>query len=378
MSHGTRVLWLIKGLGLGGAEQLLVSLARTIDRSNIHLEVAYVLPHKDALVPKLGAEVEQVHCLGDGSRGSWVGPLRDLLHTGRFDVVHTHAPVPAVAARLLAPRSTSLLHTEHNVWGRYRRSTRWANSLTLPRNRLVIAVSASVAKSIRPLWCPRSLRPRVEVLLHGVDLDRCLTGEEARRDGLLRLGLGEGPLTIGAVGNLTPKKDHACLLDAFARVHAALPDTRLVIVGTGPLEHRLRARARHLRIAESVFFAGRRSDVRYLLPAFDLFVMSSRHEGLSIALVEALAAGLPVVCTGVGGIPEVVTPSCGVLVPPSRPELLARAIRGLLEDPDRRASMGVAAIHRAGAFDIHNAAAVLTRRYVELAPSDLRTSRRSA
>jgi glycosyltransferase involved in cell wall biosynthesis len=361
------VLWLIKGLGRGGAEQLLVSLARAIDRSDIELEVAYILPHKSQLVPDLSAAAGRIHCLG-GHRLGWVWALRRLLVRGRYDVVHTHSPVPATAARLLAPRGSMLVHTEHNVWQRYSRPTRWANALTLSRNALVLAVSRSVLTS---MWTGFLPQPPKEVLLHGVDLTRAKHGSQARVEALRRLGLSDGRPTIVTVGTMTPKKDHLTLLEAFAVVRRRVPEARLVLIGAGPLLAKLQERARSLEVDDAVVWAGLRDDVVEVLPAGDVFTMSSRHEGLSIALVEALSAGLPAVCTAVGGIPEVVTPACGVLVLPGRPDQLAEALVAMLTDPDQRERLSRGALARASAFDIHRAADVLAARYHSLAGSSM-------
>jgi glycosyltransferase involved in cell wall biosynthesis len=132
-----------------------------------------------------------------------------------------------------------------------------------------------------------------------------------------------------------------------------VPGARLVIVGSGPLEERLRAQVRNASLTDCVLMTGSRDDVQALLPAFDLFVLSSRFEGLSIALVEALAAGVPAVCTRVGGVPEVLDGSnAGLMVPPQQPTQLAAAMEEVLADPRRRATMAAAAVRRAESFDV--------------------------
>lgn len=368
MNGRVRVLWLTKGLGRGGAEMLLVSLARALDPASVELTAGYVLPHKDALVEPLQRAGVSVHCLSSGGdKAGWLLQLRRLLVEGGFDVVHTHAPVVGTAARLLAPKGQTLVHTEHNVWGRYRRPTRWANAATIGRNAVVWAVSEGVAQSIQPRsW--RGQHTNVEVMLHGIDPSEVRLGADARQGGLARLGLFEGPLTVGTVGNLTPKKDHDSLLRALVGLRQHVPDARLVIVGSGPREAHLRAKARELGIEDAVLLTGIRDDVPDLLPAFDLFAMSSLHEGLSIALVEALAAGLPVVATRVGGIPEVIVDERdGLLVPPSNADALADAMTRLARDPALRQRLADAAPTRAAAFGIQPAADALTTSYTELA-----------
>ncbi|MFC8716673.1 glycosyltransferase [Kitasatospora sp. NPDC057198] len=355
-----RVLWLAKGLGRGGAEQLLVNCVRHADRSRYDIEVAYVLPHKDALVPALEAAGVPVHCLGGAPGRRWPLRLRALLAERRYDLVHTHMPVPAVAARLLRPgggRRPRLVHTEHNLWERYRLPTRWANALTYRRNDAVVAVSHAVAAGIgrrRPGgW--------LTVVHHGPDLGGAPSGPAARRAARAELGLPEGALVVGTVGNLTAKKDQATLLAAFALLRGKEPDARLVLVGSGPLEAGLKARA-----GDGVLFAGMRADVPALLPGWDVFCLSSRQEGLPVALMEAMASGLPSVVTRVGGMPEILDDGVeGRLVAPGDPVELASALAELA-DPVRRGRMGAAARERAASFDVAGAQRAIERMYARV------------
>ena len=183
--------------------------------------------------------------------------------------------------------------------------------------------------------------------MHGVEVAPPAVPAAAARAALGLDGDVDGALVVGTVGNFTAKKDQATLVRAVGRV----PGARLVLVGSGPLEHDLRVLVAHDGLAERVTFAGSRGDVADLLPAFDVFALSSRYEGLPIALLEAMAAGRPCVATRVGGIPEVVTDGVdGVLVPPGDPDALADALSALAADPDRRAALGSAAVTRAGDF----------------------------
>ena len=359
----TRVLWLSKGLGRGGAEMLLLGLARAMDRHGIEVEVAYRLPHKDSLVPALEAAGVPTHCLADGRLG-WLVELRRLLASGHYDVVHTHAPLIGAAARIAAPRGLTVVHTEHNTWDRYHWATRLVNKVTLGRNLIVWGVSSQVAQSIRPMRGFR--RPQVAVMLHGVDGASVRRGDQARASARTELGLDETTFVFGTVGNLAPKKDHSTMLRAFAIARSTLPEAQLIIVGTGPREATLRALASSLGISQAVVFTGMRDDVQDLLPAFDLFVLSSLHEGLSIAIIEALAAGVPVVSTGVGGIPELISDGeNGVLVQPRNESELARAMVRAASDPELRTRLAAAGLKTAAKFGIQSAADVLADYYRE-------------
>ena len=354
-----RVLWLTKGLGLGGAERLLTLAAARIDPTRFEVEVAYLLPWKDAFVPELERAGMRTLCIG-GPRGAdprWTLRLRRLLRDGNYAIVHTHSPVPAAAARLLARSPTRLIHTEHNVWDRYRRPTYAANALTYPRNDAVIAVSEGVADSIRrPRWVPGRYPP-VETLLHGVEPDAAPRGSEARAAARNELGIDGSVPLVGTVANFTPKKDHAGLFQALDLVRRRIPEAVLILVGSGPLEDQLRADASARGLAESVRFLGSRDDVPSLLPALDVFVLGSRFEGLPISLLEAMAAEVACVSTRVGGIPEAITDGVeGRLVPAGDPAALADAINEVLLDRDARTSLAAAGRARVEAeFSIQRA-----------------------
>lgn len=361
-----RVLWLTKGLGRGGTERLLVGSVRHLDRSRYDVEVAYVLPWKDAFVADLEAAGVRVHCLGRGRSGrlAWPRRLQRLVRDRGYGIVHTHMPQPAVVVRLLPVGRRPgpiLVHTEHNLWSRYRPLTRVANRATYGRNQAVLAVSASVAASIVPLALPRSWAPPpVEVVIHGVDTGTVMRGPAARAAARRRLGLDPDELVLANVGNFTAKKDHQGLLVALSQLVAVYPRLRLVLVGAGPLESSLRTAVDRLHLGRHVLFAGSRDDVLEILAAFDVFVLNSRFEGLPIALVEAMAAGLPCVATSVGGIPEVLDHEVeGFLVPHDDPANLAAAVGKLLDDATLRVEMGERAARRAEGLQLDGAVARL-------------------
>ncbi|WP_432478758.1 glycosyltransferase [Nocardioides sp. GXQ0305] len=355
-----KVLWLTKGLGRGGAEMLLVGLARAMDRRDLTIEVAYQLPGKTALVGTLEELGVRTHLIGGGA--AWPWSLRRLVREQHYDIVHSHAPLVGAAARVVAPAGTVLLHTEHNTWQRYHPATRLANAATIARNDQVWAVSDQVAESIR---LPRPLRlPDVDVMLHGVDPSSFPRGPEARCEGRRRLGIGEDVLVFGSVGNLAVKKDQITMIRAFGEAHRQLPASRLVLIGTGPREPYLRSLAEHLGLADVVHFLGMRDDVPALLPALDVFVLSSLHEGLSIAVVEALAAGVPVISTNVGGLPQLITDGeHGVLIRPRDADALTREMLRLGLDDAERARLALAGPRRAEKFGIQAAADALVERY---------------
>jgi len=246
--------------------------------------------------------------------------------------------------RARRPRSVT---TEHNVWGSHHRLTRSLNRLTIAGDDHVFAVSEQVRDSMAP-----AVRARAEVLIHGVDVRAIAARRAERAAARAEHGVGDDDLVVVTVANLRANKDHPTMLQAARRlVDDGVPVTFLA-VGQGPLEDELRARRDDLALGDRFRFLGYQADPVRVLAAGDLFCLSSRYEGLPIALLEALAMGLPAVVTAVGGVPAVVTDGVeGRLVEPGDPAALAAAIAALA-DPAAREAAAHRAAARAEAFDI--------------------------
>jgi glycosyltransferase involved in cell wall biosynthesis len=374
------VLIVIKGLGRGGAEQLLLSGVRYLDTGRYRYQFAYLLPWKDSLVPELRGAGFPVHCLEGANGPGWAGRLRALVRREGIELVHVHSPVAAVGVRAVAGRRTRVVYTEHNLWDRYHPATWAANLATFPRNDHVFAVSETVRQSIR---YPGPLRllsmPPVETLHHGLDPAALPApsfhrgagvplAEPLGREGVrAELGIPKDALVVGSVANFKAAKDHATLLRAAAQVRQAVPSVRFVLVGQGPLEAETRRLAGRLGLDGTVVFTGFRTDAARLMAGFDAFALSSTYEGLPIALIEAMAVGCPAVVTRVGGTPEVVADAVqGYLVPPRDPAALAAGLIRLLGDRSLRARMGAAAAERAQDFDIRKAVRRMEQVYARL------------
>lgn len=362
-----RVLLLIKGLGRGGAEQLLASAAPHFDRAQFEYELAYLLPWKDALVKDVEDAGVPTHCLEGGRGIAWTRRLRGLVDEGRFDLVHAHSPVVASGARVVVANRTRIVYTEHNVWGRYHPATRWANVLTYPRNDYVFAVSDEVRASMRyPEVLSWRRMPSAETLYHGID--PASVARWTHQNGVRHeLGIPAGAPIVGTVANFKSHKRLDVLLRVADRVRRERPEVRFVIVGQGPLETEIRQLARSLGLEDTVIFTGFREDAPRIASAFDIFALSSEHEGLPIALVEALALGRPVVVTAVGGIPEVVEDGLqGYVVPAGDVAAFTDRVVRLIDDHALRSAMGAEGRIRAQAFDIRRTVRRMEQVYEEL------------
>lgn len=324
-----RVLWLIKGLGPGGAERLLVSLAQVRRHEHVDVEVGYVLKWKHTFVSDLEAEGVPVHCLGADSVTDWTW-LRHLLHllkARRYDAIHIHSPAVAAPARILArlavpPPRPSIYYTEHNVWPSYGWPTRYGNALTYQLDTAQVAVSKKVHDSVPPI-----LRRRLRTVIHGVprrDVEAAIAESRKVR---AELGVGPDSTLICTVANLRGNKAYPDLMAAAKTVIDTGLAVQFVAVGQGPLEEELHELHSDIGLGDRFRFLGYRDDALAVTAASDVFALSSIYEGFPIAVMEALTVGTPVVATAVGGVPDALEGGPEViLVPPKDPRALADAL----------------------------------------------------
>lgn len=355
-----RVLWLIKGLGPGGAEHLLVAAARVRDRDAVTVRAAYLLPWKYALVDALEAEGVPVHCFAvrDERDLRWLVRLRRDLQRRPVDVVHVHSPYVAAMTRLVARTlparvRPAIVTTEHNAWSRFKAPTRMANAWTARLDAATIAVSEETRASMSP-----PARARAEVLVHGIDVDSVRAHRRERAAVRAELGVDDATVLVGTVANYHPKKDWPNLLRAARLVadRVAAGAVRFVAVGQGPLQGEVEALHRTLELDATVVLTGHRPDAVRLMAGCDVFVLASQWEGLPVAIMEALALGLPVVATAVGGVAETFTDGADArLVPVSDPAALAEAIVEVASDAGMRARLAAASSARADEFDARRA-----------------------
>ncbi len=331
----TKVLVVIKGMGIGGAERLVSESSRFWDRDEFDYKVAYLLPWKNALVPDLQTNAVPVECFGT-RRGL---SMRALAHLqalcAEADVIHSHLPVSGILVRIFAPRLPHV-YTEHNLTSSYRPLTRWLNRVTYGRNTAATAVSRGVADSLRGYP-----GPPVRVIPNGVSPTvRPGSIERVREE----LGLTPGDTLVVHVGNIRPGKGHDCLVEAAAIAVAKDPSLVFISIGSEKVSGdlaRLRAAASARGLAERLRFLGPRPDALDFTVAADIYVNPSEVEGLPVAILEAMAVGRPVVATAVGGVPSVIeTGNTGYLVESNDAEALANRIVELAADPMSRSKLG--------------------------------------
>ena len=340
-----RVLHVVNTLDGGGMERMLVSLVRATAGDRLdHVVCALRGPGELADRLPAGVPLEPLHARNGESRTFL--RLAQVIRRYRVDVVHARGcgiwSDTALACALTRRPVILGFHGLQNDTGftlRQRRRSAW---LPFVCRRFVSVSYAGRTQLERELAIPAH---RVEVIPNGVSADRFAPPTPSRRD-RTRMSLGVPPsaCVVGTVGSLTPVKDHAALVEAVAACRAGGADVRLLIVGDGPLGPDLRGQAHRLAVADATIFVGVREDIPDLLGAIDLYVSSSRSEGVSNAILEAMCTGLCVIATRVGDNARLLEEGrAGVLVPPHDPTILGREILALADAPARRKELGAQA-----------------------------------
>lgn len=340
-----RIAHIIDSLDWGGAQRLLVTFAEAANEENISLTII--------LLDKNSGDAPFFTELGDWNVLTVVFHAQRLLNPIRFaklfwflkreqfDLVHTHLNYGNILGSMAGKLSgIPVVATLHNM--RVSKSPtprkkleRWV--LHKMANRLIV-VGQQVAKARKHQFPGKTLH----VVPNAVSSIPPMGERERLAVRTELIGDPSRPLLI-TVGRLNPLKGVDDLLTAFARVYQTHPRATLIIVGDGSILPDLAKQIKTLELENNVWLLGGRSDVPRLLAASDLYVSASHWEGLPVAMLEAMSAGLPVAATGVGDVPVVLTSQTGVVVPPKEPVRLAEAIIQLLDNYEHLPTMGAAA-----------------------------------
>jgi sugar transferase (PEP-CTERM/EpsH1 system associated) len=334
---------LVHSLRVGGAEVLAAGMARRF--RDVYRFFFVCLDELGSLGQQLREEGFPVWLLrrqpGLDWRCSW--RLAKLLRRERVDLLHAHQYTPffyGMTARMLC-RRPPVLFTEHGRW--YpdcpRRKRIFANRLLLEQRDRVVGVGQSVRQAL--IDNEGFPSHRVQVIYNGVDMAPFLHAGPQRAAARSELGAREEDVLIIQVARLDPLKDHATAIRALARVVRQGLKAQLVLVGEGPEEPKIRELVQHQQLESQVRFLGLRSDIPRLLSAADLFWLTSVSEGIPLTLIEALAVGLPIVATRVGGVQEVIEDGkTGLLAPRGDAAALAENVLHLVSRPALRQQMG--------------------------------------
>ena len=342
---------------------MVVHLSGELMKAGIQTGVISFFDARESQIDRaLRAEGIPVWSLGKrrGLDLAMIARLRKIIATLRPDVIHTHLSALryAVPALIGAKNPPRILHTIHRVAERDAEfGMRWLHRWCLQRSNAVIAVSEEVARSCARVYG----QLHVPVIPNGIPPGGRAKCPDARAAIRRSLGIGKDSFVFCCVARLRAVKNHKTLLDAFAGI-GVQTGAHLILAGGGELRSELEAQARELRIAAQTHFLGERDNIAALLAASDAFVLPSISEGTPLSVLEAMMAGLPIVATSVGGMPELVRSGTeGLLAPPSNIAALRDAMTRMISDKDARHAMSQAARERATArFD----ATVMARSYL--------------
>lgn len=360
-----KVLHVIPNFGAGGAERLLVNLLEAYDRERFEVAAVSLYPESETILER---EIKEkgfnVYFLNKhrGPDPRMLPQLYHLFRSYRPHVVHTHLYVLRyVLLPALLCRVPVIVHTVHNVAqkevDKIGKAVHWVAFRV--GSVVPVSISQEVANTVHTVYGRGVYTP---VIYNGIPTERFIS--RAKRDNAAE----KKDLILLHVGRFAPQKNHLLLIEAFALAINECPEMQLWLVGDGELKAAIQKKVMEMGLEGKVLFLGLRNDIPKLMAESDLLILSSDYEGVPLVVLEAMAAGKPVISTAVGGVPELVVDGItGFLVPPGQPEALAQAILKLATNPELRQSMGEAAQRRAvELFDISRTAREYEKLYLKL------------
>jgi glycosyltransferase involved in cell wall biosynthesis len=345
-----KVLHLRSSTSLGGPEKQILRAAKSLRLEGFDLTLLVLYRRNDAMpfFHPLVVEARKQEIPAEQMLDSHqlpfqlIGRIAKKLKEEQFSLVHTHEYrgdiVGGMAARLAGVKAVAVVrgYTDRTL---ALRLYKILDLLALRFFAKIITVSTSLRRQVMSAGLPKE---RV-VTIHNAIAPESLEVEGYADDLRVREGLGIEPeeQVVSIVGRLSPEKGHIYLFQAIKKILAALPKTRLLVIGDGPLREKLEILSVSLGLGSAVSFLGFRQDVVALMKISDMMVLPSLREGLPNVILEALALAKPVVATQVGGIPEIIRDGeTGLLVPPKDPERLAEALLHLLRNPEKGKEFG--------------------------------------
>lgn len=359
-----KVLHLINSLSRGGAESLLKDLLILMKKNGVQVDILTLTSWQNELGEELQKEEISIFSTGLNSIYSPKQVLRIIPFLKSYDLVHVHL-FPAqywyCLAAKLTKASITALTTEHSTWNRRRNwfLFKHFDSLVYQQYAKIICVSEEVQKNIC-FWIP-NLKEKTITIKNGIVIDRYALAEPCPIEQLAS-GLSKNDKLILMAARMSSAKDQETLIRAIKLLP---PNYRLLLAGEGERKEVLVNFVREMGLADRVHFLGFRADLASVLKSVDLFVLSSHWEGFGLAAVEAMASGLPVLGSNVGGLAQTLG-RAGVVFPRGDYESLAGMIRRFLTDRKYYESKSVESRERAKSFSIEQTASEYLKIYAEL------------
>jgi sugar transferase (PEP-CTERM/EpsH1 system associated) len=338
MKKKIKVLHIVLGLKIGGLEKFVIELIKNT-ANEVNPAIACI-ENLESILDESWVQFP-VYELNKKPGVSYSVPfkLSRIIRNIGIEIIHTHNPSPHFYGALAGLISrVPVIHTKHGRNNPNSSRKVWLNRIAALLSEKIIAVSddaCEICKNIEKI--PEK---KVAVIRNGIDINTFRPTVKNKKF-FFSVGIPETALIIGCVARLSPEKDHHTLFKAFKIISEFKKNMYLVIIGDGPLRGELEKLSNELKLKDRIIFTGARDDVNLLLPELDIFVLSSTTEGISLTLLEAMACGLPVVATNVGGTPEVVTDAdSGFLVATKNFSEMAEKIMLLVENTKLREEMG--------------------------------------
>ncbi|MBC8440655.1 MAG: glycosyltransferase family 4 protein [Deltaproteobacteria bacterium] len=361
----TKLMQITHDLAIGGLQQVVVNLCRSIDRDKFDVSVLCLRSLGEFVpeVEKLGIKVHYLPQKKNGTDYCSFLKVAKILRQEKIEVIHTHNTQPFIDGTIGALLSCvkKIVHTDHarDFPDKFRYML--AEHVMSYFAYRVVGVSEHTSENL--INYEKISSKKIMTIENGIDGSRFevdIDQQKKRKE----LGIrSKGPV-IGLGVRLAKQKGITYLLQAMPQVVNAYPDITLIIVGDGELKTELQAEAKQLGINNNVLFLGARLDIPELLKLFDVYVLPSLWEGMPMVLLEAMAAGCPVVATDVGGVSKVIdSKQNGLLVAPQEPEQLAGAVIQLLTDEQLQKKYAEKALQK---FKKKFSAEIMTKQYEHL------------
>jgi len=372
MNNKIKLLHITPSLTIGGLERVVVNLCKFIDRDIFHVSVLCLRglgPFAEE-IEQLGIKVTLLDQKRDGTDYLSFMKVAKTLAQGNIQVIHTHNTQPLIDGTLgsiLSKGRYGIVHTEHGREFPDKRRYMFAEWCMSHFVHKFVAVSDNMAYKLRIF--EKISSKKLMTIDNGIDdikFDIIIDQDKKRKE----LGLPANCPVIGIISRLERVKGIKYLIHALPKILKVHKDLRLLIVGDGSEKEQLQAECRHLDIAEHVLFCGNRLDIPEIFQVLDIYLLPSLSEGLPMGLIEAMAAGRPIVASKVGGIPAAVQDMCtALLVSPGNSKEIADAVLALLANHELRLTLSSNATEL---FKKRFSAVNMTRKYSELYEKSLR------
>ncbi len=361
----TRILHILPSLQMGGAERMATHLVRHLDREFFEVAVVSLYDPANSDLEKMLEDSDiRVFHLSKSLGFDWrmFAGIDSIVQQFRPHLVHTHLSVLRYALPAMLFRGVpGKIHTVHTLAEKEVDAVgKLVQRLAFRNGVIPIAIADVVADSLRRLYG----RENAVVVPNGIPINQYRSPSQDRLTWRAELGILADETVFACIANLSVPKNHRIIIEGLGRLAASKSTARLLLIGEGVMRGELEAQATSLGIRDRVTFMGRRTDIPEILNASDVVVLASNWEGCPLSILEAMAAGKPVIATAVGGVPELVIDGVtGVLVPSGDAAALSEAMARLMTDFKLRMNMGLAGAARA---EQHFSAEVMAQRYAGL------------